>query len=423
MFPPPRRPARWRIQRNHTTDTPLPLYRARCECDCRPFLSLVVFRRSRSPRLTELERTHSRRAPAWPCPPMRFPSRRPSSGSRIRRDYPDRLGQHFGLALEFNNFESERIPATHLRIFRWLAIGVLNRRNPMSHLLIGTASRPLRLRVPHLGEIRDATTALKEADGAHLRAQGGAVLVDIERRGRIGLGPKRVPGLISRSSVVGTALLVVTFGGREIEALADGHVVIEEIPGDRFGHVRVPGVYRYHIDKPGAVINPQYEGFNSFQRHEQHERRRSRKRRQPPSARHSPSDSSFTASLRRSVRIPGRRFGKIGLERRILHGDRALAEESGGAVAGAADFGAAFDIADGELMGSRCPSQETRLLCDAHAPRTPTTPSNIRTFTYFSTPVVPARRSRAGRRRAAAFPRLHLAEAHNPPCDSSCPTA
>src|ERR1700742_181990 len=127
--------------------------------------------------------------------------------------------RHFRLRDEIHDLETERIPAPDERILRDRRIGVLECCNPVSETLYGPGSLALCLHVTYLRQIRQAVAALKETYRLHLRAHRAAILVNIQRGGRIVLIPECRPGLVALGRVKGSTLFVITLRRLEVEAL------------------------------------------------------------------------------------------------------------------------------------------------------------------------------------------------------------
>src|SRR5690349_1265361 len=111
----------------------------------------------------------------------------------------------------------------------------------MRETLFGAGSLGVGLYVAHLREIDQPRRALKEAHRFDLNAHTASVLVSIDRRGRIGWVPQRIPCLVALGCVEGSALLVVALRCREVKAFADAHIVSEKIPSDGLIHARMTG--------------------------------------------------------------------------------------------------------------------------------------------------------------------------------------
>src|SRR5262249_33190721 len=108
-----------------------------------------------------------------------------------------RLCDHLRLRGDLHYLEPERIPAAYFRIVRRRRVGVLDGRDPVGESLLAAGALPLGFQVAHLREIRDTARPTEEAQRLHLRACRAAVLVDVERRYRVGGIPQGIPLLVA----------------------------------------------------------------------------------------------------------------------------------------------------------------------------------------------------------------------------------
>src|ERR1700689_76339 len=103
----------------------------------------------------------------------------------------------------------------------------------------------------------------------------------------------------------GAAFGVIALGSREVEALTDRHVVIEEIARDGFWHWLISCVYRHHVDEPARVVHADDVGLDALERHQQHQGDCYRQRTYPPSTGDPPGDTGAAPLHGDAVRVPG----------------------------------------------------------------------------------------------------------------------
>src|SRR5258708_6985394 len=118
--------------------------------------------------------------------------------------------------MKLYDLEPERIPAPHLGVLRGFPVDVLDTRDPVRELRLGSAGGPLPLDVAHLRQIRDSAPSLEEAHRGHLRADTRTVSVDIQRGFGIARIPLGIPGLVALRAMERTTFPVVALAGRKI---------------------------------------------------------------------------------------------------------------------------------------------------------------------------------------------------------------
>src|SRR6266581_4593785 len=109
----------------------------------------------------------------------------------------------------------------------------------------------------------------------------------------------------------GAALLVVALGAHQVEPLTDRDVVSQKIAGNGFVQGRVAHVHRDHVNYSRTVVYADYEGLDTFQRHEQRQSYGARDGTEPPRPCHPPGSTLAALRLRLPIAVPGDGFLQV----------------------------------------------------------------------------------------------------------------
>src|SRR5258707_939630 len=118
-------------------------------------------------------------------------SRAALGGRRRRRAGGWRRWRSFdlGLGFELHDLKAQRIPTPHFRVRGGRSEAVADARNKIAARFLGAARLAFALEVAYLSQVRDSIGAREETHRGHLSPNRRAVLVEIQRRGGIGLVP------------------------------------------------------------------------------------------------------------------------------------------------------------------------------------------------------------------------------------------